>query len=153
MCYLYGSKYVYPEAETDPLIQSLRKELYTSDYASIPWNSTRNHVADIDNYSPVNPLMYASQWFLRNVWETFGGSTLASLRERGLKYSAAYMDAEDLQTNFVDIGPVNKALNMLCCHARGEKDKFEQHVLRVPDYLWVPRITYGHSFSPHTHPT
>jgi hypothetical protein len=138
MCYLYGTKFVYEHAESDPTIAALRQELYTSDYASIPWNSTRHFVADVDNYSPVNPLMLISQNFLRNVWEAVGGPVLRFYRTKGLHFAAAYMDAEDLQTNFVDIGPVNKALNMCCCYARGKKEQFAKHLLRVPDYLWVP---------------
>ena len=35
------------------------------------------------------------------------------VRQRGLAFSADYCKAEDLQTNFVDIGPVNKVYNML----------------------------------------
>ena len=38
---------------------------------------------------------------------------LRRLRERALKFVIDYIHAEDLQTNYVDIGPVNKALNML----------------------------------------
>jgi len=51
------------------------------------------------------------------------------------------MHAEDVQTNFVDIGPVNKVMNMLCCWfaggMRGENPSFQRHLARVPDYLWV----------------
>jgi len=49
------------------------------------------------------------------------------------------MAAEDLQTNFVDIGPVNKVMNMLVCWAEGgpASEAFQRHLLRVPDYLWV----------------
>ena len=44
MCYLYGSRYVYPQAETDPLIAALRKEIYTTPYQDIVWDATRHWV-------------------------------------------------------------------------------------------------------------
>merc|ERR1711988_1827802 len=52
-----------------------------------------------------------------------------------------YMEAEDEQTNYVCIGPVNKVLNMLSLyHASGhsaDTARFRKHELRVADYLWV----------------
>ena len=154
MCYLYGKKFVYSGAapveggsggETvDPLVAQLREELYdpqavgAASYDDIPWNRTRHWVADIDNYSPVHPLMAFLQDLLRNVWERSGGfGLLRRLRGAGLAFAKDYMAAEDLQTNFVDIGPVNKALNMLVCWVAGDEEQFQRHVLRVPDYLWV----------------
>lgn len=139
MSYLYGTKYVYPEAETDPTVLSLREELYTTPYADISWAETKELVAEIDNYSPIHPLMTVAQRVL-NVWEASGGAALRFLRRRGLAFAVEYMHAEDLQTNFVDIGPVNKVLNMLSCYVEaGHKstDDFERHLLRVADYLWV----------------
>ena len=48
---------------------------------------------------------------------------------------------QDEQTNYVDIGPVNKVLNMYCCWLSSGRDAgapaFRKHLLRVPDYLWV----------------
>ena len=43
---------------------------------------------------------------------------------------------DSLQTNFVDIGPVNKVYNMLVAYDRDD-GTFDEHCLRVPDYLWV----------------
>lgn len=114
MSYLYGSRFVYSEAETDPLILSLRKELYVQDYSTIPWIKTRHMVADVDNYSPIPLVMRVLQnilaryetWSILQPFKNF-------VRSRGLKFAIDYMAAEDLQTNFIDIGPVNKVLNML----------------------------------------
>ena len=38
------------------------------------------------------------------------------LRTYGLKFCREYMAAEDLQTNYIDIGPVNKVLNFLSAY-------------------------------------
>ena len=37
MSYLYGSRFVYPEAESDPVVAELRKELYSMPYDQIRW--------------------------------------------------------------------------------------------------------------------
>jgi hypothetical protein len=81
MCWLYGSRYVYPLAEKDPLIADLRTELYTSPYASLPWDASRHWVAKIDDYSPIHPLMKALQNLLA-VWEDVEAWGLVSLRRR-----------------------------------------------------------------------
>jgi len=143
MCFLYGTKFVYSEAQTDPLVLSLRQELYSLEglsYEEQPWDESRHWVADVDNYSPVHFLMAWSQTLLRHTWERFGGSLLLKLRKKGVEFAVSYMQAEDLQTNFVDIGPVNKVMNMLVCFANeggSSSANFQKHLLRVPDYLWV----------------
>jgi squalene cyclase len=54
MGYLYGIRYVYPNAATDETILSLRRELYLeSSYNAIDWNKTRHYIAPMDNYSPI----------------------------------------------------------------------------------------------------
>jgi squalene/oxidosqualene cyclase-like protein len=138
MCYLYGAKYVYAEAETDPLIAQLRDELYTTPYDQIPWPATVDLVADIDNYSPIHPVMRLANAALR-IWENWGGPLRDALRARGMRFAAEYMAAEEEQTNYVCIGPVNKVLNIIVAHARSGagSEQFLRHLGRVPDYLWV----------------
>jgi len=139
MCYLYGHKFIYAEAESDPLIAELRAELYTTPYSSIQWAGTADFVAEVDNYSPVHPVMVLGNKVLA-MWEAYGGSIKDMLRARGLAFAIDYMAAEDAQTNYVCIGPVNKVLNMLSAyHAAKSSDtpEFRKHTLRVADYLWV----------------
>jgi squalene cyclase len=67
---------------------------------------------------------------------------LASLRAKALAYAMDYIHAEDQQTNYVCIGPVSKAFNMLCVLVEdgGEAkdcDAFQRHATRLADYLWV----------------
>ena len=45
------------QAESDPLIKSLREELYTQPYHTIPWSRTRHLLANMDAYSPIPKLM------------------------------------------------------------------------------------------------
>jgi squalene/oxidosqualene cyclase-like protein len=143
MCYLYGMRYT-PDVQADPTLMALRRELYPDDmtYDSIPWDSYRQTCAAIDAYTPLNPVMKIAQDFL-SVYETILPHVpfLSKLRARALGWVAEYMHAEDIQTNFVDIGPVNKSLNMLSAFVHGglnlNDENFQRHLLRIDDYLWV----------------
>ncbi|KAL7545340.1 hypothetical protein ACHAWF_008693 [Thalassiosira exigua] len=142
MGYLYGSRFVYSEAETDPLIGELREELYCQPYHTIDWDRTRHLVAPMDNYSPIPAFMKFTQNCLSAYenWAIFRPFRDV-VRKAGLKFCLEYMKAEDLQTNYIDIGPVNKALNMVSAfHAAGgnvDNPEVRSHMMRVPDYLWV----------------
>eukprot|EP00538_Stauroneis_constricta_P000240 CAMPEP_0119550102 /NCGR_PEP_ID=MMETSP1352-20130426/3698_1 /TAXON_ID=265584 /ORGANISM="Stauroneis constricta, Strain CCMP1120" /LENGTH=1022 /DNA_ID=CAMNT_0007595859 /DNA_START=59 /DNA_END=3127 /DNA_ORIENTATION=+ len=142
MGYLYGSRFVYDKAGSDPLIAELRKELYKEPYDSIEWTKTRHWVAPMDNYSPIPWVMKTLQDILARYesWSVFQPFKNA-VRKLGLDFSLEYMQAEDLQTNYIDIGPVNKVLNMISFyHAAGgnlEDPRVAKHMMRIQDYLWI----------------
>lgn len=60
-------------------------------------------------------------------------------RKKAVDFILRYVHAEDDQTKHIDIGPVNKFLNMLSVwHADGPKsDRFRMHCERVADYMWL----------------
>jgi squalene/oxidosqualene cyclase-like protein len=142
MGYLYGYRFVYDKAESDPLIKALRNELYCEPYENIQWDKTRHMVAPMDNYSPISFIMRFAQnalacyenWSIFQPFKNF-------VRGKGLLFCIEYMAGEDLQTNFIDIGPVNKVLNMLSAYHHAKLDitnpKVVNHMMRIPDYLWV----------------
>ena len=142
MGYLYGSRYVYDKAETDPLVTALREELYCEPYRNIHWDKTRHMVAPMDNYSPIPLVMRVAQNILScyEGWSIFQPLKNA-IRKNGLAFCVDYMAAEDLQTNFIDIGPVNKVLNMLSAYHHVNRNiahpNVVKHMMRVPDYLWI----------------
>jgi cycloartenol synthase len=142
MGYLYGSRYVYDKAETDPTVLALREELYCEPYSTIEWDSTRHMVAPMDNYSPIPNVMCIAQNCLAcyENWSIFQPFKKL-VRNAGSSFCIDYMAAEDLQTNFIDIGPVNKVLNMLSAYNHANQDishpTVGNHMLRVADYLWV----------------
>jgi len=90
------------------------QQLYCQPYDSIEWDSTRHLVAEMDNYSPIPLFMKFAQNCLSfyERWSIFSPFRTA-VRKAGLRFCSEYMKAEDLQTNYIDIGPVNKALNMV----------------------------------------
>lgn len=141
MGFLYSSRFS-PNLSNDPLINDLRKELYVENYDTICWDDFRQSCADIDNYSPLNPVMRFLQDCL-SYYEYFLPYVpfLVNMRKQSLEYVMDYIHAEDSQTNFVDIGPVNKALNMLCVYVESgcdsSNENFLRHLARIDDYLWV----------------
>jgi len=136
MCFIYGKRFTYPKAASDPLIKELHQELYVQDYNHIPWGSHRQTVSVLDEYDPVGKLMRFIQSILA-VYEKYCPWKIG--RAWALKFAFEYIEAEDRQTNYIDIGPVNKALNMLCVWVeRGsDSEEFKRHLCRVDDYLWV----------------
>lgn len=141
MCWLYARRFSYKAAE-DPVTLSLRCELYPDQtYAKIDWRRHVHSVADIDNYSPLHPFMRLLQEALL-LYERFG--PIRWLRKRSTDFAFDYIKSEDLETNFLTIGPVSKALHLLVswvaagANANASLSRnFRAHVQRVPAYLWV----------------
>jgi squalene cyclase len=99
-------------------------------------------VAPMDNYSPINTIMSVAHNCLARyeTWSIF--QPLKNfVRKRGLAFSLDYMKTEDQMTNFIDIGPVNKVLNMISMYHAADGDvnhpTVVNHMVRVADYLWV----------------
>ena len=126
----------------DPTLLALRKELFIQEYSTINWDKYRQVCADIDNYSPLNPIMKIAQDFLA-IYEKILPyiPPLVYLRKISLEFVIAYIHEEDIQTNYINIGPVNKALNMLAVWIDGGCDgdniDYQKHLPRCDDYLWV----------------
>ncbi|GBG31330.1 Cycloartenol synthase [Hondaea fermentalgiana] len=146
MSALFGSRWVYEDAETDPLIASLRKELYTNDYKSINWGSfaVRECISPTDLYNPQSWLMTAANHVLHNTLENpilraVFHYPLDALRRAGNKFAFDYIHAEDVHTNWIDIGPVNKAFHVIANYAAfgADSDKFLNHIARIDDFLWL----------------
>ncbi|RLA17536.1 MAG: hypothetical protein DRQ62_14845, partial [Gammaproteobacteria bacterium] len=121
-------------AEND-LILSLRKEIYNEDFASIDWAKQRDRVCAKDCYTKQSPVL---KWMnlLTNGYEKIRPQWL---RNKAADYLLKYLNAEDAQTEYLDIGPVSKAINSICIwHAYGkESEQFKKHVARWYDYLWI----------------
>ena len=85
----------------------------------------------MDNYSPIPAFMKFAQNCLSiyENWSIFSPFRNA-VRKVGLKFCSEYMHAEDLQTNYIDIGPVNKSLNMVAAyHGMSFSEKCHPFVL------------------------
>jgi len=132
MAYCFGRRLRGP---LTPLVHELREEIHVEPYHAIRWASARDRVSPVDRYFKP-PLMLRAVFAIINAYELLH---VASWRQRALDFIAAYVDAEDSQTNYIDIGPVNKVINMLCVYDKhGPKSEaFRKHVDRLWDYLWL----------------
>jgi lanosterol synthase len=132
MAYCYAQRIKAPENE---LILSLREEIYNEDFASIDWPKQRNAVCEKDCYTTPSPVLKWMNLFTNN-YEKF---KCAWLRKKSTDYILKYLNAEDEQTSYLDIGPVSKAINSICSwHVYGrDSAQFKKHVARWYDYLWV----------------
>lgn len=132
MAYCYAQRISAPE---NALILSLREELYSEDFATINWPKQRNALCEKDAYTQLSPVL---KWmnFFTNGYETV---KCAWLRKKAADYILKYLNAEDEQTGYINIGPVNKAINSICIWQAHGKDspQFKKHVARWYDYLWV----------------
>ena len=140
----YGGQLSAPVGE---LQRKLRRELFpaTAPYERVDWDAHRNTVAAIDLYAPHTLAMDVAFAALK-AWERWAPRALREpLLRAGMAFALEYVRAEDEATNFVDIGPVNKVVNMLVAwHAGGGAagaaaagGAFARHLARVDDYLWV----------------
>ncbi|KAL3700609.1 hypothetical protein R1sor_018631 [Riccia sorocarpa] len=136
MSYVYGKRWT---AKLTPLVEDLRKELFTQKFADIDWNKARNECAKEDLYYP-HPLLQDILWgTLHKVAEPMLAHWPGSkLREKALAECMKHIHYEDENTRYICIGPVNKALNMLSVFVEDpNSEAFKRHLARVLDYMWL----------------
>ncbi|KAH7624092.1 hypothetical protein Ndes2526B_g01344 [Nannochloris sp. 'desiccata'] len=132
MSYVYGRR---GRAKPSALIAAIREELYPMPYESINWDQARNLCAKEDLYYP-HPLIQDFVWWALSKTERV--LLNSKLRTKALAECMKHIHYEDENTRYIDIGPVNKVLNMLCCWFEDPgSEAFRRHLPRVYDYLWV----------------
>ena len=132
MAYCYAKKLRAPESQ---LLEDLRKEMYVQDYNSINWVKARDIIAKPDQYTQPGNLLY----FLNGITNTYERIHSKGIRQKAVDFIMSYIDAEDNQTNYIDIGPVNQVINSICVydHHGGDSEQFKKHKQRWYDYLWL----------------
>ena len=132
MAYCYGEKI---KAKPTTLLDELKEELYLGPYVFVDWKAARNKCAETDLYYPQSAILRLFNKAL-NIYEK---SPVKTWRKKAQNFALAYINAEDEQTNFIDIGPVNQVMNSICIwHVYGKHDeRFKKHVERWYDYLWL----------------
>lgn len=123
------------QVPVDDLILSLRTEIYNEDFYSINWAKQRDRVCAKDCYTAQSPVLKWMNLFT-NAYEQISPRWL---RAKTSEYLLRYINAEDAQTEYLDIGPVSQAINSICIwHAYGKDSaQFKKHVARWYDYLWI----------------
>lgn len=131
MSYIYGKK---ATCKPTDLTRSLREELYTEPYDSIDWPSLKWTCCSIDLYT--KPTLFLRLVF--GILSLFEKMCPHWLRRKSLEYVIDHIRLEDESTKFIDIGPVNKPINMLSVwHHEGQSENFKKHEGRIYDYLWL----------------
>jgi cycloartenol synthase len=136
MSYIYGKRFTGPITNT---VKALREEIFITPYSKIDWNKARNECAKEDLYYP-HPLIQDILWgTLHKVVEPilmhWPGSLL---RKKALATAMEHVHYEDVNTRYIDIGPVNKVMNMLACWVEDpNSEAFKRHLPRIYDFLWV----------------
>lgn len=135
MGWLWGRRYVYDKAGTDPLIQSLREELYTQSYSSIHWPSQRNNIAQVDVFAPHTKVLDSLMYLLGICSKV----TPSLVRKAGLDQAYKLLCREDENTGYQCLGPVNKMLNFVVRWAvEGPQSKaMDLHREKLKDFLWM----------------
>ncbi|MDP2269384.1 MAG: terpene cyclase/mutase family protein [Archangium sp.] len=131
MAWLYGNKCI---AADDPLLRSLREELYQGTYQDIAWEAQREVVAKADSYRPSTAALKGV-----NLAQVGLEKLSGLLRKRALDECLKLIRHEDAATHDLDIGPVNAVLNMFVHHFRGSEGRadFERGWPKFDDaYLW-----------------
>ncbi|KAH9262287.1 hypothetical protein BASA82_000657 [Batrachochytrium salamandrivorans] len=135
MAYLYGRRFVYPECDTDPTILQLRVEIYPCDPFSK--QSMFSPMAPGEVYAaPPSPLLQLGDFFLRRLVEPLLFKPL-QLRKLAEARTLRLIREEDETNEYICIGPVNKAMNMVCRFAAGDAVAVKKHADTMYRYLWV----------------
>lgn len=124
------------KAKMDPVLESLRHELYVEPYESINWAKQRNNVAEIDVWAPHTRTLNALMGIL-SVYESCGG--LPPLRRAGMKRAYELLVMEDENTGYQCLGPVNKMLNYICrwLEEGHDSDAMALHREKLKDFMWM----------------
>ncbi|MBE7181021.1 MAG: hypothetical protein INR71_07405, partial [Terriglobus roseus] len=137
MSYVYSKKWVYPDAESDPLILALRDELFVQPHSSIDFLAHRNSISPLDDYYPKTWLLNTTSWLLVNVWEPY-------LRTNAIKRMAEawtwkLVQIEDENTDYADLAPVNNPMNTIVCYIEDGPASYSvrRHHQRLNEFLWL----------------
>lgn len=132
MGYLWGRRF---KAPLDPLIESLRQELYVQPYESINWPAQRGNIAQVDVFYPHTKTLKA----LMGLVGAYDNCHIPPLRRAGIKRAYELLVLEDENTSYQCLGPVNKMLNYI---ARWDVEGHDSHAMRMhreklKDFMWI----------------
>ena len=119
----------------DPLIASLREELYPQPYDEIYWPDQRNNVAEADLYSPHTRVVDALFQVL-GVYEKYH---MPWVRNKGIQLAYQLIVKEDENTGHQCLGPVNKMLNYISRWVveGSDSEAMRLHREKLKDFAWM----------------
>jgi len=134
MSYIYSKRWSYP---LNDLTRSLRSELLVQPFETINFGAHRNDISPVDNYHPKTWFLRLLFWFVVAIWNPY-------LRWPGLVKKAEdhvwwLIEAENDNTDYACLGPVNAAMNTLASYIKGGPDfmPFQENRKALPEFLWM----------------
>jgi lanosterol synthase len=136
MSYLYALRRTYRPTGPEDVVHALRSELYpkNTNFDRIPWTQCRSYVASTDRHASPSRLG-RFVWWLAGIYEHV---PIQPLRKYALRKVLGMVYGEDDNTGSLDLGPVNKVMNLLVVYdaAGPNSARFRQHCSRVKEFLW-----------------
>jgi lanosterol synthase len=134
MSFVYGRRWSYP---LNDLTRQLRSELLTQPFETITFAKHRNDISPTDNYHPKSWFLCLLFWLVINIWHPF--LRTKSIAKKAEEKVCWLIDAEDENSDYSCLGPVNSTMNTLVAYIRGGKDShaFKEHLKTLPEFLWV----------------
>lgn len=128
--YLYGRRWQVP---LQPILLALREELYPVAYEQLRFAELRDAIDPGDRLAPASRLPGLAQRTLGGL----EGVLPRSWRARALSFVLAHLQNEQLCTDFLDIGPVSKALNVVASFAADPAGEHTRRAIAaLPRYLF-----------------
>lgn len=134
MSYIWSRKFVFPE---NKLVRELRQEVFVESYEQINFARHRNTIASTDNYHPKTWVLNLINFLL--VWLWIPLMRTAGISKRAEDWTFKLIQAEDENSDFSDLAPVNNPMNMLACYIADGPDSYSvrRHRERLEEFLWV----------------
>ncbi|KAK5116194.1 hypothetical protein LTR62_008520 [Meristemomyces frigidus] len=139
MGFLWSRRWVYPKANTDPIVRQLRQELFTQPHEDIAWARYRNAISPRDNYNPKSWLLDLINYFLVLIYIPF--LRFDWLVRRAEDFSWKMIEIEDANSDYADLAPVNAPMNLLACYIQEgpEAHSVKRHRERLQEFLWLSK--------------
>lgn len=134
MSFIYSRRWSYP---LNDLTRQLRSELLTQPFETINFESHRNTISPTDNYHPKSLALRILFWLLIWIWFPFLRPNW--MKQRAEDWVSWLIEAEDENTDFANLGPVNGPLNTIVAYIKEgpESQPFREHLKTLPEFLWV----------------
>eukprot|EP01063_Lacrimia_lanifica_P037495 TRINITY_DN7713_c0_g1_i1.p1 TRINITY_DN7713_c0_g1~~TRINITY_DN7713_c0_g1_i1.p1 ORF type:complete len:848 (+),score=243.57 TRINITY_DN7713_c0_g1_i1:38-2581(+) len=135
--YLFGVKF---QAPVDPLITELRGEIFEKGqrFEDIDWDVAYAAVSPLDVHYPTHPVTLFAFKILRLYEKYLANGPCRFLRRMALRECVDHIEYDDVTTNFICLGPVNKVFNLIAMYqAQGMSDYVKLSESRLQDYLWL----------------
>jgi lanosterol synthase len=130
--WFYGKRW---KADSHPLLEIIKTEIYVQPYAKIPWAKHRSDVYGPDIYTPHSWVYKVANQVLLAYEKVHS----KKLRDIALTRALEHIRYDDESTDYICLGPVNKVLDMLITWLVDGEDstQFKRHVERLEDYFYI----------------